>query len=79
MAVEHSMPDICISQSREDRLLITRKGVPVALIVNIEGMDEEQRELGTGDSFGKLIRSRRMKKRITREELEQGIEEDRRG
>ena len=45
----------------------------VALIVGIEGMDEEQLQLGNSDKFWTFIEKRRKEKTISRTELEQNI------
>ncbi len=39
--------------------IITRNGVPVALIVGLQGMDMEQVRLGGSDESWKLIAERR--------------------
>ncbi len=65
--------DSLIDQAQSERVVIMRKGKPVALIVGIEGMDEEQLELGSSDEFWKLIAERRKEKTITRAELEERI------
>jgi antitoxin (DNA-binding transcriptional repressor) of toxin-antitoxin stability system len=57
----------CVSQAQKERLIITRDGQPVALVISI---DEEQLELGQDASFWKLIEERRGEKSIGREELE---------
>lgn len=63
--------DSLIQDAQRERLIITRNGKPVALIVGVEGMDEEQLELGSSDKFWKLIEERRAQKTITRGELEE--------
>lgn len=62
-----------IQDAQHGRLIITRNGKPVALIVGVEGMDEEQLELGSSDKFWRLIEERRAQDAITRAELEQRI------
>ena len=34
--------DTCVTDAQHEREVITRNGKPVALIVGVEGMDEEQ-------------------------------------
>ena len=63
----------CISQARHDRVIVLRKGKPVALIVNAEGMDPEQLELGSSPKFWKLIARRRKQKGISRAKLERKL------
>ncbi len=65
--------DSLIQDAQRERLIITRNGKPVALIVGVEGMDEEQLELGSSDKFWRLIEERRAQKTITRGELEERI------
>ena len=63
----------CISQAQSGRVVITRKGKPVALVVGIEGLDREQIELGSSDKFWKLIVKWRKQKGLSREALERLI------
>ena len=62
-----------VSRAQRERLVITRKGKPVALLVGIAGMDPDQLELGSSDRFWKLIAERRKQKTISREKLEQKL------
>lgn len=73
MNLERVTLDTCIRESQGERLVITREGKPVALIVGVEGLDKEQIELGTSDRFWKLMSERRNQKTITRAELEQRV------
>lgn len=73
MNLERATLDICIRESQHERVVITREGKPVALIVGVEGLDKEQLQLGTSDRFWKLIRERRSQRTISRAELEEGI------
>lgn len=68
--------DICIHDAQRERVVITRNGKPVALIVGVEGMDEEQLESGSTEPFWALIAERRMKKNISPSELERNIVEE---
>ena len=63
----------CISQAQRERVVIVRKGKPVALIVGVQGMDPEQLELGSSDKFWKLIARRRKQKAIGRAKLERKL------
>jgi antitoxin (DNA-binding transcriptional repressor) of toxin-antitoxin stability system len=73
MNLERATLDTCIRESQSERVVITREGKPVALIVGVEGLDKEQLELGTSDKFWKLIRERRGKATLSRAELEQRV------
>ena len=55
------------------RVLITRKGKPVALIVSVKGLDREQIDLGTSEKFWNLMKRRRKQPTISREELERRL------
>jgi prevent-host-death family protein len=68
--------DDCIKNAQQERVVITRNGKPVALIVGVEGMDREQLQLGSSDKFWKLIDKRRKEKTISRAELEQRLKKD---
>ena len=73
ISLEQVILDTCINDAQDERVVITRNGKPVALIVGVEGMDEEQLRLGSSDKFWKLIAERRVQKTISRAKLEQDI------
>lgn len=60
----------CLRDAQRDRVLITRRGKPVALVVGVEGLDREQIELGQSDKFWKQVRKWRRQKTIGRTELD---------
>ena len=64
----------CVSEAQQHRVVVTRNGKPVALVVGVEGLDAEQIELGTNPTFWKLIARRRRQPTITRAQLEQKID-----
>lgn len=66
--------DVCVNDAQRERIVITRNGKPVMLIIGVEGMDEEQLQLGSSDKFWRLITDRRAQKTLSRAELEQRIE-----
>ncbi len=68
--------DACIKNAQKERVVITRNGKPVVLIVGVEGMDKEQLQLGSSDKFWKLIEKRRKDKTISRAELEQRLKKN---
>ena len=70
IGLEHATLEICIKNARRDRVVVTRKGKPVALVLGVEGLDEEQLQLGSSDKFWKLIAKRRKEKTLSREQLE---------
>jgi prevent-host-death family protein len=63
----------CVRQAQDERVVLTRKGKPVALLVGVQGLDLEQIDLGQSDEFWKLIRDRRGQKTISRAELEKRL------
>src|SRR5437870_3142353 len=64
----------CLRAAKKERIVITRDGKPVAMVVGVSGLDMEQIELGTSDKFWKLIRERRKEKTISHAELERRLE-----
>ena len=65
--------DTCVNDAQRERIVITRDGKPVVLIVGVEGLDEEQLQLGSSDKFWRLIAERRAQKTMSRARLEQSI------
>jgi antitoxin (DNA-binding transcriptional repressor) of toxin-antitoxin stability system len=61
----------CIEEAQRERVLITRDGKPVVLIVGVEGMDEEQLQLGNSDEHWRLISERRRQTTRSRTQLEE--------
>jgi len=70
--------DACIDDAQHERIVVTRNGRPVALVVGVEGLDTEQLELGSSAKFWELITERRQQKTLTREQLEQEIRQAKR-
>ena len=68
----------CVDEAQRERIVLTRNGKPVALVVGLEGMDEEQVQLGGSEKFWKLIAERRKQKTLSRVRLEQKIKSKRR-
>ena len=54
-------------------MVLTRDGKPVALVVGVEGLDEEQLELGSNFRFWTMIEERRRQKTVGLEELEKRL------
>lgn len=73
VAVEKIDLKTCVRRAQGDRVVVTHDGVPVALIVGIEGLDEEQVRLGSSDKFWRMIRERRKDKTLSRAELEDAM------
>ncbi len=70
IGLEKTSLDSCIDEAQQERVIVTRKGKPVALII---GIDEEQLDLGRDDSSWKLIEERRNQDTVGREELQKLI------
>jgi antitoxin (DNA-binding transcriptional repressor) of toxin-antitoxin stability system len=66
-----------VAEAQQERVILTRDGHPIALLVAIEGMDEEQIRLSSSPEFWKLIEERRREKTISREELERRLDQSR--
>jgi len=73
IGVERADLESCVSRAQQERLLITRKGRPVALVVGVQGMSAEQLELGTSEKFWNLIAQRRRQGTVGRAALERKI------
>ena len=67
--------DDCVSEAQHERIVITRNGKPVALVVGVAGLDAEQLELGSNFAFWELITHRRRQRTITRAQLEKKIDQ----
>jgi antitoxin (DNA-binding transcriptional repressor) of toxin-antitoxin stability system len=74
VAMEAATLDLCVAEAQHDRVILTRAGHPIALVVAISGMDEEQIRLASNPEFWKLMEQRRHEPTISRDELERRIE-----
>jgi prevent-host-death family protein len=59
----------CIDEAQGDRVVITRRGKPAAVLVGVEGDDWETVILETDPKFWKLIQQRRKQPTISLEQL----------
>lgn len=48
-----------VDAAQRDRILITRRGVPAALVIGVQGQDIEQVVLGNDAEFWRMIQERR--------------------
>lgn len=71
--LKQAVLDTCVNNAQRERIMITRNGKPVVLIIGVEGMDEEQLQLGSSNKFWRLIAERRAQKTLRRAQLEQRI------
>lgn len=74
VGLEHTTLDSCVKDARHERVVLTRRGKPVALLVGIKSLDEEQLQLASSKKFWTLIEARRKQQTISRAELEQRID-----
>lgn len=73
--LEKATLDVCVSDAQKERVVIMRKGKPVALIVGVQGMDTEQLQVSSSNEFWKLMEERRAQKTVDRSQLERRIVE----
>jgi prevent-host-death family protein len=59
----------CVDVSQQDRIVITRRGKPAAVMVGVEGKDWEEVALQTSSNFWKLVEERRNQPTISMKEL----------
>ena len=74
IGMEQTTLDACVEEAQHERVLITHNGVPVALVVGLGTLDQEQIELGCNDEFWHLLTERRKQKTISRAELEERLD-----
>jgi antitoxin (DNA-binding transcriptional repressor) of toxin-antitoxin stability system len=74
--IEQTSLDACILDAQSEQVVITREGNPVALIVGVRGLDEEQIRLGSSDAFWQMISSRRKENTLSRAALEEKIDKN---
>ena len=75
LGMEQATLDSCVREAQDDRVLLTRDGRPVAVVVGLGGLDDEQIALGLSEDFWRLITTRRREPTISRSELERRLNE----
>ncbi|PWB80771.1 MAG: prevent-host-death protein [Candidatus Methylomirabilota bacterium] len=60
----------CLDDAQEDRVIITRRGKPAAVLIGVEGEDWETVILETDPTFWRMIQARRVQPTMTVEELQ---------
>ena len=73
LRVQDTNLEDCIRQARRGQVLLTRRGKPVAVLIDVRGLDQEQAELGVSDAFWALIRERRKQRTVSRAELDKRL------
>jgi prevent-host-death family protein len=74
IAIQDANLEECVQQAQAERVVITRRGKPIAVLLGVKGLDWEQLELGYSDEFWSLIRERRQQRTISRRELEKRLQ-----
>ena len=59
----------CVDDAQEDRIIITRRGRPAAVLIGVEDKDWEAVVLQTDPSFWRLIRTRRRQPTLSIDEI----------
>ena len=59
----------CVEEAQQDRVIVTRRGKPAAVLVGVEGADWDAVVLQTDPAFWKMIRSRRAQGTLSLEQL----------
>ena len=72
--IQETNLNACVIDAQSDRVVVTSGGNPVALVVGIKGLDEEQIQLGASNEFWKLISERRKEPTLDRSALEKRFE-----
>ena len=62
-----------VDAAQRDRIVVTRRGDPAAVLLGVEGKDWESVVLETGPEFWKLIEARRHEPTLSAEEVEGSI------
>jgi hypothetical protein len=70
VSLESTNLEDCISSAQSELILLTSHGQPMAMVVGVKGMDQEQLELGSTAKFWNLVQQRRSEASISRSELE---------
>ena len=70
LGIEQATLDVCVRESQGERVLVTRGGRPVAMVLGLADLDDDQLQLGRSDKFWQLITARRKQPTVSRAELE---------
>ncbi len=63
----------CVDDAQEDRVIITRRGKPAAVLIGIADKDWETVVLQTDPRFWRMIRSRRNQKTLSLAEMRERV------
>src|SRR5439155_12922922 len=73
VGVQDTNLEDCVRQARRGQVLLTRRGKPVAVLIDVRGLDQDQAELGVSDAFWSIIRERRKQRTVSRAELDKRL------
>lgn len=65
-----------LDDAQRERVVITRAGRPVAVLVGVQDLDDEQLALCSSDEFWTMISARRREGTMSRADLEQFVREN---
>ena len=63
-----------VDSAQRDRVVVTRRGAPAAVLLGVEGKDWETVLLETSPAFWDLIEARRKEATLSGDELERQVE-----
>ena len=69
-------PQSFLQAAQQERVLVTRGGRPLALLVGIENKDQEDWDLETSPAFWQMIQQRRGRPTVPLRELEASLLND---
>ena len=72
--IQNTNLDACVTDAQSAPVVVMRGGSPVALVVGVQGLDDEQVQLGANDEFWHLISARRKEKSLDRTALEKRLD-----
>ena len=59
----------CVDDPQQDRVVVTRRGTPAAVLVGVEGADWDTVVLQTDPAFWNMVRARRKQTPLSLEQL----------
>ena len=63
----------CVDDAQRDRVIVTRHGMPAAVLVGVQGEDWDAVVLQTDPKFWRLIRARRNQPKISLGQLKRRV------
>jgi len=59
----------CVDDAQEDRVIVTRRGKPAAVLVGVEGADWDAVVLQTDPAFWRMVRARRKQATLSLDQM----------